>query len=167
MALYPDGDKLDKYPSRYVLTNLAARRAKQIKDGAPPLVVTESTHPLTIALEEIADGAIQAIFREGEIEISPTDTLQSMDLLAQEAGTLDAGFADIGAVFGTGGDDADLSAPSGNGFHDEAISLDELMAEENAEDESQDDGEIDTLAVIASITGLEDEDDDEDEETEE
>jgi DNA-directed RNA polymerase subunit omega len=166
MALYPDGDKLDKYPSRYVLTNLAARRAKQIKDGAPPLVVTESTHPLTIALEEIADGAIQAIFREGEIEVSPSDTLQSMDLLAQEAGTLDAGFADIGAVFGTGGDDSELAAPSGNGFHDEAISLDELMAEENAEDETADEGEMDTLAAIASITGLED-DDDEDEETEE
>jgi len=166
MALYPDGDKLDKYPSRYVLTNLAARRAKQIKDGAPPLVVTESTHPLTIALEEIADGAIQAIFREGEIEISPSDTLQSMDLLAQEAGTLDAGFADIGAVFGTGGDDAEMAAPSGNGFHDEAISLDELMAEENAVDESDDDAEMDTLAAIASITGLED-DDDEDEEIEE
>src|SRR5688500_8680740 len=64
MALYPEGDKLDKYPSRYVLTNLAARRAKQIKDGDSPLVATESTHPLTIALEEIADGAIQAIFRE-------------------------------------------------------------------------------------------------------
>lgn len=164
MALYPDGDKLDKYPSRYVLTNLAARRAKQIKDGAPPLVVTESTHPLTIALEEIADGAIQAIFREGEIEISPSDTLQSMDLLAQEAGTLDAGFADIGAVFGTS-EDTDLSPASGNGYHDEAISLDDLMAEENAEEGVEDDGEIDTLAVIASIKGLED--DDEDEEIEE
>jgi len=162
MALYPDGDKLDKYSSRYILTNLAARRAKQIKDGAPPLVVTESTHPLTIALEEIADGAIQAVFREGEIEVSPTDTLQSMDLLAQEAGTLDAGFADIGAVFGTGTDDGELSLPSSNGFHDEAISLDDLMAEENAEELSESSGDMmNTLDAIASITGLDDEDEDE------
>ncbi|MDQ2986309.1 MAG: DNA-directed RNA polymerase subunit omega [Armatimonadota bacterium] len=162
MALYPEGDKLDKYASRYVLTNLAAKRAKQIKDGAPPLVVTTSTHPLTIALEEIADGAIQAIFREGEIEISPQDTLQSMDLLAQEAGTLDAGFADIGAVFGTGMDEADVGATSSNGFHDEAISLDELMEEENAQEDEAD--EPDTLAIIASIADLEDDDEGEDEE---
>lgn len=158
MALYPDGDKLDKYSSRYVLTNLAARRAKQIKDGSPPLVVTESTHPITIALEEIADGAIQAIFREGEIEVAPTDTLQSIDLLAQEAGTLDAGFADIGAVFGTAIDD-DQAMVSTNGFHDEAISLDELMAEENAEDPTADSDEIDTIAAIESIQGLEDDED--------
>lgn len=161
MALYPDGDKLDSYPSRYVLTNLAARRAKQIKDGAPPLVATRSTHPLTIALEEIADGAIQAVFREGEIEPAPADTLQSMDLLAQEAG-LDAGFADIGAVFGTN-EESDAGAAAG--FHEESISLDELMAEENAGEEGDEDATMDTLAAIASIGDLDlgdDEDDDED-----
>ena len=161
MALYPEGDKLDKYSSRYVLTNLAARRAKQIKDGAPPLVATTSTHPLTIALEEIADGAIQAIFREGEIEITPQDTLQSMDLLAQEAGSLDAGFADIGAVFGTGMDE-DFGAASSNGFHDEAISLDELMEEEKAQ-EVEEPG-LSTLEAIASIADLEDEEGDLDDE---
>jgi DNA-directed RNA polymerase subunit omega len=161
MALYPEGDKLDKYPSRYVLTNLAARRAKQIKDGDTPLVVTESRHPLTIALEEIADGAIQAIFREGEIEAVPADNLQSIDLLAQEAGTLDAGFADIGAVFGTVGDESEPLAAAG--FQDEAISLDELMQEEKAlEDDFNGDG--DGLESIAALADLED---DEAEEVEE
>ena len=158
MALYPEGDKLDKYPSRYVLTNLAARRAKQIKDGDTPLIATNSKHPLTIALEEIADGAIQAIFREGEIEAIPAENLQSIDLLAQEAGTLDAGFADIGAVFGTD----DTESIPGVGFQDEAISLDELMQQENALEQDVD--ELDTLAVIASITGLEDDEADEIEE---
>ena len=149
MALYPEGDKLDKYPSRYVLTNLAARRAKQIKDGDSPLVATESTHPLTIALEEIADGAIQAIFREGEIEAIPADNLQSIDLLAQEAGTLDAGFADIGAVFG----------------EDEAISLDDLMRQENAlEGDVEEENEgPNALETIASLADFEDDDDADDE----
>ena len=161
MALYPEGDKLDKYPSRYVLTNLAARRAKQIKDGDSPLVATESTHPLTIALEEIADGAIQAIFREGEIEAIPADNLQSIDLLAQEAGTLDAGFADIGAVFGT-----DDSEPMGSqGFEDEAISLDDLMRQENAlEGDVEEENEgPNALETIASLADFEDDDDAEDE----
>jgi DNA-directed RNA polymerase subunit omega len=161
MALYPEGDKLDKYPSRYVLTNLAARRAKQIKDGDSPLVSTKSTHPLTIALEEIADGAIQAIFREGEIEAIPADNLQSIDLLAQEAGTLDAGFADIGAVFGTEDGPESLGA---EGFEDEAISLEDLMRQVNAlegEDDEEETAVTGTLEAIASIADLDDDSDEE------
>jgi len=46
---------------KFVLTNLAAKRAKQIKDGAPPLVRIESNHPLSIALAEIAAGKIKPI----------------------------------------------------------------------------------------------------------
>jgi DNA-directed RNA polymerase subunit omega len=37
---------------------LAAKRAKQIKEGAPVLIETASTNPLTIALEEIAAGKV-------------------------------------------------------------------------------------------------------------
>ena len=37
---------------------LAAKRAKQIKGGAPVLIKTDSENPLTVALEEIADGKI-------------------------------------------------------------------------------------------------------------
>ena len=46
---------------KFVLSNLAAKRAKQLRDGAPPLVRIESNHPLTIALAEIAAGKIKAI----------------------------------------------------------------------------------------------------------
>ncbi|MFY9235354.1 MAG: DNA-directed RNA polymerase subunit omega [Fimbriimonadaceae bacterium] len=46
---------------KFVLSNLAAKRAKQIRDGAPPLVRIDSNHPLTIALAEIAAGKIKAI----------------------------------------------------------------------------------------------------------
>ena len=56
--IYPEADKLENWGSKYALVTLAARRAKQIKSGAPPLVDTASRNPLTIALEEIAAGKI-------------------------------------------------------------------------------------------------------------
>ena len=47
----------DKFGSRYDLVILAAERARQIQQGAAPLIRTTSSHPLTIALEEISAGA--------------------------------------------------------------------------------------------------------------
>lgn len=57
--IYPSADTIEKkVGSRYSLVVLAAKRAKQIKEGAPVLIDTESTNPLTIALEEIAAGKV-------------------------------------------------------------------------------------------------------------
>lgn len=62
-SILPSADILNDFEhGRYVLSNLAAKRAKQLKDGAPPLVRVESGHPLTIALAEIAAGKIKPIF---------------------------------------------------------------------------------------------------------
>jgi DNA-directed RNA polymerase subunit omega len=47
-----------RFGSRFDLVVAAAKRAGQIKDGAPPLVDTTSRNPLTIALEEIAAGKV-------------------------------------------------------------------------------------------------------------
>lgn len=58
MSIYPSPDKLDAMKSKYALVILAAKRARQIKDGARRLLPTSSTNPLTIALEEIAAGQI-------------------------------------------------------------------------------------------------------------
>ncbi len=58
MSIYPSPDKLDSLESKYALVILAAKRARQIKDNARKLVDTRSTNPLTVALEEIAAGAI-------------------------------------------------------------------------------------------------------------
>jgi DNA-directed RNA polymerase subunit omega len=44
--------------SRYSMVVVAAKRAKQIKEGAPILIDTDSTNPLTIAMEEIAQGKV-------------------------------------------------------------------------------------------------------------
>jgi DNA-directed RNA polymerase subunit omega len=60
--MLPSPDILNNYEhGKFVLANLAAKRAKQLREGAPPLVNVESNHPLTIALAEIAAGKIKAI----------------------------------------------------------------------------------------------------------
>lgn len=68
LLIYPSADTIeDKVKSRYSLVVLSAKRAKQIKEGAPVLIETTSTNPLTIALEEIAAGKVTATEVEGEI----------------------------------------------------------------------------------------------------
>lgn len=60
--MLPNPDILNDYEhGKFVLSNLAAKRAKQLREGAPPLVQVESNHPLTIALAEIAAGKIKPI----------------------------------------------------------------------------------------------------------
>ncbi|WP_324717669.1 DNA-directed RNA polymerase subunit omega [Carboxydochorda subterranea] len=44
--------------SRYILVTAAARRARQLLEGSPPLVAIDSTKPVTIALREIAEGRV-------------------------------------------------------------------------------------------------------------
>ena len=66
--IYPSPDKIDKQvDSKYALVILAAKRAKQIKEGSRPRLPTESTNPLTIALEEIAEGKVQYRFDEDSL----------------------------------------------------------------------------------------------------
>ncbi len=66
--IYPSADTIeDKVKSRYSLVVLAAKRAKQIKEGAPILIDTASTNPLTIALEEIAAGKVTAVETDGTV----------------------------------------------------------------------------------------------------
>jgi DNA-directed RNA polymerase subunit omega len=65
-------DLMDKVDSKFHLVHLAAKRAREINgyyaqlgEGlgqyVPPLISTETNKPLSIALEEIAQGKIEAI----------------------------------------------------------------------------------------------------------
>jgi DNA-directed RNA polymerase subunit omega len=47
--------------SRYTLVMLAAKRSRQLVDGAKPFIETESTKPVSIAIEEIVEGKITYI----------------------------------------------------------------------------------------------------------
>lgn len=48
----------DKGDSRYTLVMLTAKRARKIIDGAEALVETDSKKPVSIALQEVLEGAI-------------------------------------------------------------------------------------------------------------
>ena len=83
--IYPSADTIeDRVKSRYSLVVLSAKRAKQIKEGAPILIDTDSTNPLTIALEEIAAGKVTAIEADGG-EIVPVPIVARLD--AAQTGT--------------------------------------------------------------------------------
>lgn len=80
--MLPSPDSLNKFQAgRFVLSNLAAKRAKQLREGAPPLVNIESNHPLTIALEEIAAGRITPIMPslEATAVVEATDLPEIFD----------------------------------------------------------------------------------------
>jgi len=49
---------IERLGSSYDLVVAAAKRAKQLRGGTRPLVDTDSKNPLTIALQEIAEGSI-------------------------------------------------------------------------------------------------------------
>lgn len=49
---------LEQVDNKYALVIVAAKRARQIKDGVLPLVDIDSTNPVSVALEEIATGKV-------------------------------------------------------------------------------------------------------------
>jgi len=50
---------LDRVDNKYALVIVAAKRARQLKEGALPMVDVETANPVTIALEEIGAGKIR------------------------------------------------------------------------------------------------------------
>lgn len=90
--MLPSPDILNVYEhGKFVLSNLAAKRAKQLREGAPPLVQIDSSHPLTIALAEIAAGKIKPILQtvaEPLAEVSDTPTLLIDETVPAELGML-------------------------------------------------------------------------------
>lgn len=80
--IYPSADTLEKWGSKYSLVVLAAKRAKQIKSGAPPLINTTSRNPLTIALEEIAAGKVLCQVADHDILPKTSQEAEVAQLLA-------------------------------------------------------------------------------------
>ncbi|BDI30928.1 hypothetical protein CCAX7_29790 [Capsulimonas corticalis] len=96
--IYPSADTIeDMVGSRYSLVVIAAKRAKQIKEGAPILIETASTNPLTIALEEIAAGKVTA----SAAELTPTPKAGDPEGQLIPQGVADSG-ASANAVAATG-----------------------------------------------------------------
>ena len=60
MARITVEDCLDKINNRFELVLTATKRARQIANGAEPLVQEENDKPTVIALREIAEGHVDA-----------------------------------------------------------------------------------------------------------
>ena len=86
--IYPSPDKLDAMESKYALVIVAAKRARQLREGARRLLETRSGNHLTIALEEIAAAEIIPV-QVGEPEKLPTSVSPSAVLTGLVATAFD------------------------------------------------------------------------------
>lgn len=162
--MLPSPDILNEFElGRFVLSNLAAKRANQIKEGAPPLVQIDSHHPLTIALAEIAAGKIKPIMNavEEAIEDQPSITLIGDEPLPAELGmllpALDETEADLVGIESVLGED-DLEADTEDS-EDVVISLSDLADEDEDETVAPAAAEDDTLSLtdVAEQESIEEE----------
>lgn len=168
--MLPSPDILNEYEhGKFVLSNLAAKRARQLREGAMPLVQIDSHHPLTIALAEIAAGKIKPILSEHaeSIELDGADlALITDEPLPAELGMLLPALDETEVALVTSVvDDHDHEHEVEGDVEvegDGALSLSDLVNEEGeAEDEPVvEPGEDDTLS-LSDIADKEAEDDEE------
>ena len=75
MMLYPAMNKLTSYiPNRYMLVDVVARRARQIAQAAEDSGEHLTEKPVTMAIQEVADGKLDARGMDLAIE-EPEDVL--------------------------------------------------------------------------------------------
>lgn len=75
MMLYPAMNKLTGYiPNRYMLVDVVARRARQIADEAEETGEHLTEKPVTLAIQEVADGKLDA--RNMDLTIEEPEDLQ-------------------------------------------------------------------------------------------
>jgi DNA-directed RNA polymerase subunit omega len=150
--MLPSPDILNDFqPGKFVLSNLAAKRAKQLREGAPPLVQIESNHPLTIALAEIAAGKIKAIMPSAESEAFdlPDTAVLVEETVAGELGmllpALDETEAALISSVVLGEDEHDIDIDE---HEPDALSLSDLVGEEEEHEEvAAAAGEEETLSL--------------------
>ena len=69
MMLYPAMNKLTSYvPNRYMLVNVVARRARQIAENAEEIGEHLDEKPVTMAINEVAEGKLDATQMDLTIE---------------------------------------------------------------------------------------------------
>lgn len=69
MMLYPAMNKLTSYvPNRYMLVNVVARRARQIAENAENTGEHLTEKPVTLAINEVAEGKLDASHMDLTVE---------------------------------------------------------------------------------------------------
>jgi len=174
--MFPSPDILNNFEhGKYVLSNLAAKRAKQLREGAPPLVQVDSQHPLTIALAEIAAGKIKPIMPT-MAEIQPVEdrelTIITDEPLPAELGIplpgldeVEPGKIPVGILAEDDHDhdlDHDLEVDHDDEHGDVPISLSDFVTDEDEDDAPVAASDDDTMS-LSDLADQETTDADEDE----
>ena len=82
MMLYPAmNELLEQVPSRYQLVNVVAARARKIADEAEETGEHLTEKPVTLAIQEVADGKLDA--RNMDLTIEEPEDLQPAEEEAQ------------------------------------------------------------------------------------
>jgi DNA-directed RNA polymerase subunit omega len=146
-------DELEDYiGNKYSLVIVAAKRARQLKEGHPPIARETSPNPLSIALREVSEHRLQSLAPPPE-ELAPAPRDVIASLVAGSEFDLD--------------DDMDL---------DEGDAVDDLAAlligaaddDEDEADAEEDTADADDEDTAVTLDGADDEEDaDEEEEAEE
>lgn len=146
------GDEVKK-GSRYALVMAVAKRAKQLKDGAPKLVECKSKNPITIAMEEIASGKLQIVVPTAEqmeaadlMAPSRAETAETADLLRiEDVEDIDTGDDLLGELLKIDeSDELEASDDTDEEVEEDSTdALDYVVDTEDVLDESADD-EIDS-----------------------
>ncbi len=101
MMTPPIEELLDRTESKFVLVTLAAMRSREITNylgqlgggigaSVPPQVVSKLSKPLSIALEEVAAGKIEAV--EANTGTEAAEPADGLEMLAQQADPLEGAY---------------------------------------------------------------------------
>jgi DNA-directed RNA polymerase subunit omega len=161
--MLPSPDILNDYEhGKFVLSNLAAKRAKQLKEGAPALVQIASSHPLTIALAEIAAGRIKPVIPTVDSIIedaSDTPTLLVDETVPAELGMLLPALDETEVALVTTIDEEEAAEVA----DEEALSLSDLIEDEEEHAATPSDEDTLSLTDIAEEEAASDDEADADE----
>lgn len=136
MARVTVEDCLENVKNRFELVLISSKRARQIAQGAEPLVELENDKPTVVALREIAEGLIDAaILDEQEVESTEWDKEE------EAAAELEA--AELAAKMGVGTEATTTETDSSSDASAEAAST-----------EAESEGEIDVAAALAAALAV-------------
>lgn len=140
MAVLQSTDELEVLiGNKYSLVIVAAKRARQLKEGHPALAQEASPNPLSIALREISEQRVSSIAPpEEELAPAPRDVITSLV---------------TGADFDLGDDELDL---------EDSDAVDDLAALLVGTDDEEEEEESETEDILAPTAAATDDDEDDD-----
>ena len=112
MARVTVEDCLENVKNRFELVLISSKRARQIAQGAEPLVEVENDKPTVVALREIADGLIDAAILDEQAVESAEWTSEEEVAAELEAEATDGEVKDV-ATASADGETADATTETG------------------------------------------------------